>query len=129
MVFSTKKGNQMSEENAVIDDAEIKEVPEAIENPDKQPQVDQAIAEITRVASAACFGVGSRTDAVERMLSIGVNLILMGIGETMEKNRSAVFYAVLERLAQAVGIQIQQAPQDLPKDSAPETEKATGTAE
>ena len=53
------------------------------------------------------------------MVSIGVNLILMGIGETMEKNRSAVFYAVLGRLAQAAGIQIQQAPQDLPKGSAP----------
>lgn len=115
---------------AVIDDAEIKEVPEVAEDEEAQhPQVDQAIAEITRVASAACFGVGSRTDAVERMVSIGVNLILMGIGETMEKNRSAVFYAVLERLAQALGIQIQQAPQDLPKGSAPETEKATGTAE
>lgn len=115
---------------AVIDDAEIKEVPEVAEDEEaQQPQVDQAIAEITRVASAACFGVGSRTDAVERMVSIGVNLILMGIGETMEKNRSAVFYAVLERLAQAAGIQIQQAPQDLPKGSAPETEKATGTAE
>lgn len=117
-------------EDKVIDDAEIKEVPEAKESGEaQQPQVDQAIAEITRVASAACFGVGSRTDAVERMVSIGVNLILMGIGETMEKNRSAVFYAVLGRLAQAAGIQIQQAPQDLPKGSAPETEKATGTAE
>ncbi len=103
---------EIKDEN-IIDDAEIKTVEEP--QTDEAPQADQAVVEITRVASAACFGVGSRADAIERMTIIGTNLILMALNETSQKSRMAVFSAVLGNLAQAAGVQIQQAPQDEPK--------------
>jgi len=102
---------------------------EVIENTNDEPMVkdesqesahtaqqpDQVVAEIFRVASAACFGAGSRADAIDRMTAIGTNLILMALNETSQKSRMAVFSAVLGNLAQAAGVQIQQAPQDEPK--------------
>lgn len=99
---------------------------EAIENTNNEPMVkdesqesaqtaqqpDQVVAEIFRVASAACFGAGSRADAIERMIAIGTALIITSLGETNPKNRMAIFSAVLGDIAQAAGVQIQQAPQD-----------------
>lgn len=106
--------DEVKKEEPVVDDSALTgEAPE-------QPKVDQAIAEISRVASAACFGVGSRADAIDRMVAIGTNLIVMGLAETAEKNRVAVFSAILSNLAQAAGVQIQR--QEEPK-AEPEAKK------
>ena len=100
---------------AVIDDAEIKEVTDQ-----QAPQIDQAVAEISRVASAACFGVGSRADAITRMASIGTNLIVMAIAENSPEERQRLFGQILGTLAQAAGIEIKSADEAAPEESTAE---------
>lgn len=113
---------------------------QAAENPiqqDPQPapqqQVDQPSADIYKVAVLACFGSGSRPDAIERMKGVGIQLLITAIQEsTTPAGKMTIFNQTVGGLAEAAGVQIQQvgekpAPES-PKGSAPEAETAAGTA-
>ncbi len=109
---------------------------QAAENPiqqDPQQQVDQPSADIYRVAVLACFGSGSRPDAIERMKGVGIQLLVTAIQEsTTPAGKMTVFNQTVDALAYAAGVQIQQvgdkpAPES-PKGPAPEAGTAAGTA-
>ncbi len=101
--------------------------------PAEQQQVDQPSADIYKVAVLACFGSGSRPDAIERMKGVGIQLLITAIQEsTTPAGKMMVFNQTVGTLAEAAGVQIQQvgdkpAPES-PKGSAPEAGTAAGTA-
>ena len=99
----------------------------AAENPiqpaPQQPQPDIPASDIYKVAVLACFGSGARFDAIERMKSVGIQLLMTAVQETTTpQGKMAVFNQTVGALASAAGVQIQQVGNDA---KAPETEGKT----
>ena len=85
--------------------------PETMENPEPtipQPVPDPVTGDIVRTAALACFGSGSRADAIERMVRICINLGGIAISETaFPENQRATFERIQRELAPFAGVSLQ----------------------
>ena len=121
----------MTEEAKNTETTAAQPEPQTAENPiqqDPQPaaqqqQVDQPSADIYKVAVLACFGSGSRPDAIERMKGVGIQLLITAIQEsTTPAGKMTIFNQTVGALAEAAGVQIQQVGEKS------EAESTNGTA-
>ena len=121
----------MTEEAKNTETTAAQPEPQTAENPiqqDPQPaaqqqQVDQPSADIYKVAVLACFGSGSRPDAIERMKGVGIQLLITAIQEsTTPAGKMTIFNQTVGAFAEAAGVQIQQVGEKS------EAESTNGTA-
>ncbi len=124
MTEEVKKEESTQETVAPAEEAVAAENP--IQQAPQQPPADQPASDIYKVAVLACFGSGARFDAIERMKTVGINLLMTAVQEsTTPQGKMAVFNQTVGSLASAAGVQIQQVGDDA---KAPETKAETEKA-